>query len=1334
MKNKYFRMIFTAFLAVWSGLAMAQDCLTGGCTTTSSQYPSTTQTTSSSVFTAIATDMFAGEHAVCNVTAGVTYQWSLCATDGGATGYDAELTLLNNSTNAVLCYSDDFCGLDPKIGWTATFTGTVKIRVTEASCTPNTIGTTLVWRAVATGTDAGVGEVYTLGTLSTTHSSPHVVSAVIVNNGSTVLTNLPVTLNVTGANTFTNTVAIPSLAVGATVVVPFAGYSSANIGNNTVSVSVPTDGNNANNTRTVSQVVTTASQSYAYGTTIVGGIGLNSGTGEVAMKFKAAPGATLQQVKPTFNSTGKAYRVRVFNATGAGSTPGTLLYTSPIQTSAQGVNTVTISPALAVPTTFFVSIEQVTAGDNMGLAYQDELPLRPQTFYVNTTIATPAWSDLSPALTFRTMVETVLSGGTTSSDAGVGEVYTLGTLSTTHSSPHVVSAVIVNNGSTVLTNLPVTLNVTGANTFTNTVTIPSLAVGATVVVPFAGYSSANIGNNTVSVSVPTDGNNANNTRTVSQVVTTASQSYAYGTTITSGAGFNAGTGEVAVKFKAAAGANLQQVKPTFNAAGKAFRVRVFNATGAGNTPGALLYTSTIQTSVQGVNTVNINPAVAVPTTFFVSIEQVTAADNMSIAYQDETPLRPEVFYSNGNIAAPVWADLAQFVGFRIMLETVLSGCQPASQPTAITGPAAICGTAPVTYSVATVTGATNYNWSLPTGWVFVSGQGTNSISVTPGPAGGTVSVSASNNCGTSADQTLAVSINPGAPVQPGAITGNAVACSGLAQTYSVAPVTGASTYTWTLPAGWSGTSTTNSISVTAGSGGGTISVVASNGCGSSSAQTLAVTTSTIPATPGAITGNTSVCVNSTNTYSVPAVTGANSYTWTLPSGWSGTSSSNSINVTAGTASGTISVVATNACGNSSAATLAISLNSTPAQPGSITGPTNLCQGSAGTYSVVAVPGATSYNWTLPSGWSGTSNTNSISATAGSAGGNITVSATNSCGTSTVQTLAVTATAGLPAQPGAITGSAVVCSGVNVTYSVPAVTGATSYTWTLPGGWSGTSTTNSINVVAGTASGTVSVIATNGCGTSPAQSLAVSVSAIVQPGTITGSSAVCQGNTATYSVAAVAGATSYTWTLPAGWSGTSTSNSITVTVGTTGGTLYVTATDGNCTSPAQSLSLSVNALPVVPTISTAGGVLASSSANGNQWLLNGTPITNATGQFYTPTQNGFYTVTVTNANGCSSTSAPYSYSTVGIADAFANGIQLKVYPNPATDMVIIEANTNQEMQVEVCNIIGKVILKTVAPSANGKVDYKLNTTSLSQGVYLINIKSKSGSTTSRLVIQ
>ncbi len=87
-----------------------------------------------------------------------------------------------------------------------------------------------------------------------------------------------------------------------------------------------------------------------------------------------------------------------------------------------------------------------------------------------------------------------------------------------------------------------------------------------------------------------------------------------------------------------------------------------------------------------------------------------------------------------------------------------------------------------------------------------------------------------------------------------------------------------------------------------------------------------------------------------------------------------------------------------------------SLCGAPATPGSVTGPTALAPGSTATYSVTNDPGATSYSWTLPSGWSGTSTTNSINVTAGASGGTISVTASNACGSSSASTLSVTAVA------------------------------------------------------------------------------------------------------------------------------------------------------------------------------------------------------------------------------------------------------------------------------------------------------------------------------------
>ena len=118
---------------------------------------------------------------------------------------------------------------------------------------------------------------------------------------------------------------------------------------------------------------------------------------------------------------------------------------------------------------------------------------------------------------------------------------------------------------------------------------------------------------------------------------------------------------------------------------------------------------------------------------------------------------------------------------------------------------------------------------------------------------------ANNACGSGSPRTLVVTVTP-TPPQPGTISGNTSVCQGSSQTYSVASVTGAQSYTWTLPGGWSGSSTTRTITCTAGTSGGTISVKANNSCGSGVPRTLnvSVVTATIPTLTYPSAGSTGV--------------------------------------------------------------------------------------------------------------------------------------------------------------------------------------------------------------------------------------------------------------------------------------------------------------------------------------------------------------------------------------------------------------------------------------------------------------------------------------------
>lgn len=236
------------------------------------------------------------------------------------------------------------------------------------------------------------------------------------------------------------------------------------------------------------------------------------------------------------------------------------------------------------------------------------------------------------------------------------------------------------------------------------------------------------------------------------------------------------------------------------------------------------------------------------------------------------------------------------------------------------------------------------------------------------------------------------------PNNPTSITGEASVCAGSSKTYSTATISGATAYEWTLPNGWTGTSTSNSITVTVGTASGTISVKGSNACGLSTlGASKSITVSQTLSQPSAIEGSASVCANKSEVYSIQAVSGASSYVWSLPSGWVGSSTSNTITATTSSISGTISVVASNVCGNNPSSSLSIQSSDIPSLS-SISGDASVCNNTMHTYSTSSVPNAT-YTWTLPKSWSGKSSNSSIEVTALDFSGSITVSATNTCGTS-----------------------------------------------------------------------------------------------------------------------------------------------------------------------------------------------------------------------------------------------------------------------------------------------------------------------------------------------
>ncbi|HRY33357.1 MAG TPA: T9SS type A sorting domain-containing protein [Bacteroidales bacterium] len=435
---------------------------------------------------------------------------------------------------------------------------------------------------------------------------------------------------------------------------------------------------------------------------------------------------------------------------------------------------------------------------------------------------------------------------------------------------------------------------------------------------------------------------------------------------------------------------------------------------------------------------------------------------------------------------------------------------------------------------------------------------------------------------------------------------------------------------------------------------GTYTIIARNEwvetCPTQMTGSAVVSITPYPDAAGSISGATTVCQGQTVTYSITQVPNSTSYQWTLPAGATGSSTGTSISVTFTTSavSGSISVKGINSCGQGTPSNLALTVNPLPTSGGLISGPTTVCQGATGViYSITAIPEATSYVWTLPTGFTiaannGNSITVNISTFAMS--GNLTVKGNNDCGDGPVSTLAITVSP-LPGNAVQIFGNNTPCQGQTVFYSIQAPANATTYSWSLPPGASGSSTTNSISVTYSTsaASGTLSVTPQNSCGNGGTANLPVNVQPL--PGTpqaISGPISVCKNtNGVVYTVPSISNALTYIWTYPSGISGTSNSNTITLNFSASASSGNITVKGNNLcgAGPVTVLPITVYNQPTVsqasfPTVCLEGGPYTLTGGNPAGGTYSGPGVSNG---ILDPTIPGVGTWTITytytDGNNC-----------------------------------------------------------------------------------------------------
>jgi hypothetical protein len=516
----------------------------------------------------------------------------------------------------------------------------------------------------------------------------------------------------------------------------------------------------------------------------------------------------------------------------------------------------------------------------------------------------------------------------------------------------------------------------------------------------------------------------------------------------------------------------------------------------------------------------------------------------------------------------------------------------------------------------TATGGVSYNWSGPNG--FVSLQQNPTISNITNAAGGIYTVTVTNASGCTAQAFTSVSVG----VANAFAANNGPLCEGATLSLSAA---GGTSYLWSGPNGFNSIQQNPAIAnvTTAAGGTYTVTVTGSGGC------TATTTTNvTVNANPIALASNNSpVCQSGTLSLSAG---GGTSYSWTGPNSFSSLQQNPVISNITPAAAGFYTVTVANAAGCSSTAITQVSVNA--ASQASAASNSPVCTG--GTLTLFASAGA-SYSWTGPNSFSSIAQNPILLNVTNTANGIYTVTVTSASGcTSTAATNVIIST--LPIA--SASANSPLCEGATLSLSA---SGGGSYSWTGPNGFLSNQQNPSLGGITTAATGTYTVTVMNGSNCSASTTVFVQVNA--NPVTTASSnSPICAGTN--LNLFANGGA-SYSWTGPNGFSSTQQNPLIANAALAAGGTYTVVVTNANGCTSTTTTNVTVN-----------NGVIASASSNSPvctgvtlNLFANGGVSYNWSGPngFLSSQQNptianvttaagGTYTVTVTNAGGCTAT--------------------------------------------------------------------------------------------------
>lgn len=360
-----------------------------------------------------------------------------------------------------------------------------------------------------------------------------------------------------------------------------------------------------------------------------------------------------------------------------------------------------------------------------------------------------------------------------------------------------------------------------------------------------------------------------------------------------------------------------------------------------------------------------------------------------------------------------------------------------------------------------------------------------------------------------------------------------------------------------------------------------------------------------------------------------------------------------------------------------------------------------CNTNSLTYCINPVCGASSYQWSIPTGWTAQTPLNGTCISVvpdANTGGLISVTAfnnANGCALSTNYSQVITRPVEAPVFVSSLT-SFCLPNNPNYTFAISAVPNAISYNWTTTNPWSLASLANllqkRVDFNNAAKSGNLCVSANLGCGgTSAVTCLNITTFATIP---------TVPSTAPLYTVASTINANKKSITFkfpsystPYTWSSHWSNSTLTQTGGNSGSVNYIMTNNQTVFINYNAANSCGNSIPI-------DGYLYK--------LVNGAIVPQA-----------LMRMAITNE----------------ITDA-EKDIELKIFPNPTSDNININyfSQENDNMSIVITDVVGNIILSESYQLNEGENNINLQLKSVSNGIYFLNLDSKDFSKKEKIVIE